>query len=352
MAGRVNALLVIGELNQQELKPFPPTVQTTPPVPLPAGTAYLLQTFEDVAAPSVLRATAQRCLVRHVQLGLPNPADAKSIQAAMMKAAVATTVPKDCTDEAHEWMRRRAVELLGMFKDPAAAKIMIDVVADEKASFAFRCEAARALGMLALKPGDPNVGNAVAARHLGELAATVAESSTERFNHLAFTQGDYYTDSRRLYEYLECVRVALNGASRDAKQPNGLRTATPAADAKVATDLVALIDPLMKDIDPEKDRNRSTPKFTSEDLAALSGEFAESVRRAGLASLGEKPKAKKKAESPAGKEAAPVDPKVDPAEPDDGKTKPAKTKQAAPKGAKIEDPKAGDPKAAAAKSAP
>jgi hypothetical protein len=297
--------------------------------------------------PSALRAGALSGLVRHVQLGLPNPADGKAVQAATMKAAVATAVAKDCTDEAHEWMRRRAVEILGVMKDPAAAKIMIDIVADEKASFAFRCEAARGLGMLPLKQGDPNVGNTTAARHLGELAALVAESSTDRFNELAFLGGAYQADRRRLYEYLQCVQIALTGASRDAKQPSGVRAATPAADAKVATDLVAKIDPLLKEIDPQKDPRND--KFTNEDLANAAGVFADEVRREGLASLTDKPKPKRGA---ATGDAKSKEAKTETADPDDGKTPPVKP--APPNGLKPPPPpaKTVDPKAQGAKPAP
>jgi hypothetical protein len=343
LATRVNALAMIGDLNQKEVSPPPPNPPQSAPVPLAAALPYLLQTFEDANMPSAMRVTALRGLMRHVQLaqnqpqGQP-PVDFAAVRAAMLKAAVSTQVAKDCTDEGHEWIRRRAVELLAILKEPAAVKVMIDVVADEKASFAFRCEAARGLGMLPLKEGDPNVGNVAAARHLGELAALVAESSNERFTELALNVGDYATDRRRLYEYLDCVRIGLAGASRDAKAPSGIRAATPAADAKVATDLLAQIDPLVKSIDPQKDPRND--KFTNEELADTAAEFAESVRRAGLASLGVKPKPKKAAEPANGK-----DPKSKDADPQDAKSKAVKLPPPVDPKTKVADPKAQPAKA-------
>src|SRR5439155_6954674 len=109
-----------------------------------------------------------------------NPVDVPAVQAAMRKAAQETNVPNELSAAAHEWMRRSAVESIGLLKDPTAAKLLIDIVADEKASLGFRCEAARSLGSLPLKPGNAAVGNAAAAARLGELAATIAENQTER----------------------------------------------------------------------------------------------------------------------------------------------------------------------------
>src|SRR5262249_54060774 len=112
MVTRVNALGIIGDLNQKEVSPKPPAPPTAQPQPLAAATPYLLNVFEDAKMPSALRVVALRGLLRHAQLGLPNKADVSAVETGMLKAAQDANVPMDCSEEAQEWMRRRAVEIL------------------------------------------------------------------------------------------------------------------------------------------------------------------------------------------------------------------------------------------------
>ena len=73
--------------------------------------------------------------------------------AAVSSVFPSAAAPKSRTDNA---LGRGAVEILGYLKSANAAQAVIDIVADTNVSLGFRCEAARSLGMLALKQGDPD----------------------------------------------------------------------------------------------------------------------------------------------------------------------------------------------------
>jgi hypothetical protein len=158
MESRVNALGAIGDLNEKE-----PVIKgirmESPPVPLVAATPYLLQIYGNAQTPIALRATALRGLHRHAEFGV-NPTHRPAVLAAMLTAVKDANVPKDCSPAAHEFMRSRAAQVLGLMKDPSAAQPLIDVVSDAQASLGFRCDAAHSLGRLTLKPGDPVAGKA------------------------------------------------------------------------------------------------------------------------------------------------------------------------------------------------
>jgi len=301
---RTNALGMIGDLNQKEASPGPPLSPMTPPTPLAAATPYMLQVFEDAKAPAALKVTALRGLNRHAQLGIANAQDAAAVQAALAKAAQDAKVPADCSPEGHEWIRRRAVEILGYVKNPASATLLVTIAADPQASLAFRCEAARSLGMLTLNTGNA-VATAATAEQLGELAATIAETQTDR---------------RVLHELLDCVRIGLGGTN--PKTPGGLRAATPAADAKLATALYAHIDPFVKLIDPE---NRP---FKDEQLPEETTEFVRKLREEILPPPKSRTKTIRPFETPkAGESKKPEPPKTE-----------AKTEEPSKKGAKTQEP--------------
>ncbi len=306
---RVNALLVIGDLNEKEPK-LTGLQLAAPPEPLIAATPYLLQLFDNPQTPLSLRATALRGLHRHADLGVA-PAHQPALLASMLTAVQDANVPKDCSPAAHEFLRRRAVEVLGYLKSPTAAGPLLAIVGDTQVSVAFRCDAARSLGMLTLKAGDPVAGTPAAAQALGELAATVAETEMER---------------RLLHDCLEAVRRGLNGPN--PKVQGGIRAATPPAQAKLAGDLLALIDPFVKNIDPS---NRT---YKEEQLAEEAQTLAQDLRSA----LPEVPRAKPKPVKPEPAKTKTVDPKPESVDP-----KKSDTKSVAPV---PDDSKTPDPKKA------
>ncbi len=323
MDSRVNALGVIGDLNEKE-----PEVKNlnlaAPPVPLVAATPYLLQLFDAAATPSPLRATSLRGLRRHAEFGV-SPAHQPALLASMLKAVQDATVPKECSPAAHEFLRSRAVQILGYLKDPSAAKPLLDVLNDAQASLGFRCDAARSLGMLTLKPGDGVAGTAAVAQTLGELAATVAETEVEQ---------------RALHEYLDCVRVGLNGDPKVAGSI-GIRAATPQADAKLAGALVALIDPFVKNTEATNPRYRDKAELLAEDAATL----AQGLRNALPAAAPAKAKEVKAPEPTKAKGEKAEPKKADPKTAEPPKAEPAKTEPAKAVPAKAEPAKASGAKA-------
>ncbi len=232
----------------------------------------------------------------------------------MLAAVQNGNVPKDCSPAAHDFMRRRAIEILGLLKDASAAGPTVVIIGDTEASLALRCDAARCLGLLPLKPGgDPVAGTPAVAQALGDLAASVAETQTER---------------RVLYEQLDDVRVGLNGPN--PKTPSGVRAAMPQDQAKLAGELFKLIDDFVKVIDPSKG------KYKEEQMVEEAQTLAAYIRDT-LPKASPKPKPVNKSEPAPAKTDDTVEPKKA-----DPKAEPAK---AAP-------PKAEPPKAEPAKADP
>jgi hypothetical protein len=166
------------------------------------------------------------------------------------------------------------------------------------------------------------------AQALGDLAATVVETEWEQ---------------RKLHEYLDCVRLGLNGGP-DPKVPGGVRAATPQADAKLAGDLLTEIDPFVRGTEPNSSRYRDKP----DELAAAAAALAEKLR--GLV-----PAPKAKAAMTDSKTAEPktVDPdpaKAKPAKAEPAKGEPAKGEPAKGEPAKVEPAKAEPAKAEPAKA--
>jgi hypothetical protein len=253
IATRVNAGEMIADMNQAEVVITLGKV-TAMPAPWREATPYLLKTFDDPQMPDAVRASALRGLHRHARLGLADPADGPPLLAAMLKAAQETKAPQGSSVEAHQWTRRRAIEIVGLLKDAGAAKLLVTLLGDAELSLALRCEAARSLGLLSLSPADPSATPATA-RSLGDLAVAVAE---------------IVTDQRQLHEYLDGVATGLNGP--DATAIGGIRAATPAADAQLANGLFAPLDRAIKKIGP------GTTRLGEEQLTEAREALAKGLR--------------------------------------------------------------------------
>lgn len=164
---RLNALLVIGELNA--------SVSNDGFVPLPESKAVLLAFWnKTLESDTYLRVVALKGLVRYAA-GKSAPTDKKELGPAFLKMASVKS-KGDGTPEAPEviWMRMTAIEGLGNLGDPTAAPLLLGIIADdENFDIPTRTVAAVAFSKLQkldekslgnVKPGD-------AVRSLGILAA-------------------------------------------------------------------------------------------------------------------------------------------------------------------------------------
>ncbi len=178
-AARVNAMLMIGELNEEE-----PVRAGDAPTPLPAALPVLLKTLEDDRQIDPVKVAALVGVVRHAQFGQRTPESTAAIQRSMIRLANSPGA-RARSAEGHAWMRAQAARALGLLgsvgENAAVARLLAALVADDQLEMLVRCHAAGALGQLNYAAaGGLNVAQVVAA--LGRLAADAIRADTESFD--------------------------------------------------------------------------------------------------------------------------------------------------------------------------
>jgi hypothetical protein len=144
---QVNAVLMIGDLNKEELG------VGTPPKPLPAAFDVLLADVQNAKLTEAVRAAAMVGIQRHVVLGISDEETKRPLTAAMLKL-VAAADPSDGapTTPGRDWICAQAVETLGYLgavgQNNAVFNAMFKTLADNKLSISTRSIAARSLGRL------------------------------------------------------------------------------------------------------------------------------------------------------------------------------------------------------------
>ncbi len=216
---RYNAILLLGSLNAQEA---PPT-RITKPVPLPAAFTTLLTIFQDEQLPAVLRVGALIGLHRHASLGIGEKPQRDALRAAMLKAYTQAQPPSKVSQQAHNWIKIRAVEVLGYLgttgSTPESAEVVAAIMAtinDSNADWVLRAESARALQSLDF--------NAPAGLNTPLIARSLARMVMDSI-------GDS-PDHQQLKHVVHCALVGLTGPEPD---PRGGATANLAAVSKVGT---------------------------------------------------------------------------------------------------------------------
>ena len=166
---RVNAMLMIADLNE------------TDPNGAPWKNALpsLLKAASDPKMIDAVRDEALRGLVRHAKSGI-SPELRGQITSAMLAIIDKHIPPAGRTQEGHDWICRRAIDVLTALGDAgpngAVPQSLIAIVNDQAASISIRCAAAEALGMLKITP-PKEVDVMALAKSLGRLA--VAAVNTE-----------------------------------------------------------------------------------------------------------------------------------------------------------------------------
>jgi hypothetical protein len=156
-AGRVNAMLIIGELDQQpRAQAGGMIVAAVPFAPALTQPGGLIAAVEDPKQHLAVRIAALVGIARHAEAALPAASQA-AIRAALVKALKEQpATPADADGNA--WFRMRAASILGSLKGgpgPEAPKELATLASDRKAGAVARCAAATALGQIAL-PADVN----------------------------------------------------------------------------------------------------------------------------------------------------------------------------------------------------
>ncbi len=176
-AVRYNALLIIGNLNQTEIR----RSERLPPIRLPKAFDFLVTELQKPDQLDVLRLAAMVGIQRHLRLVGQRPQeqpipDAKKAEVAgiMKKLAEQKVVPDGREEIAHTWLRRRAIDVLatiGQVGDGQAIfNTMVGIVTDDEEPLALRCTAARAIGDLNYA-GVAGIDPVATSQSLGELVA-------------------------------------------------------------------------------------------------------------------------------------------------------------------------------------
>jgi hypothetical protein len=205
-AVRVNAMLMIGELNAVEA----PSLLDAP-VALPEAREVLLKTVADEQQPEAVKVAALDGIIRHAQIGLDDPAARKAVSDAMLKL-LNSDRPVGGSVVGHTWMQAQATEVLGELKAVGnggeVAMALKDIVAASALPWRgeLRAAAAEALGKLDYRGATelhPAASQFAAA--LGQLAldACTAETNAQ------------VPSPRRLKYRVGAAMIGLTGTDED-----------------------------------------------------------------------------------------------------------------------------------------
>ncbi len=196
-AVQVNAMLMIGELNEVE----------SPVKPLPDALKVLLEAIGDAKTPNAVRAAAMVGVQRQVAAKVTDPAAQRAIVAALLKLA-ADDISGNEDRDVREWILGQALETLGdlgsVGEGGAAFKAMVKAAGDNNLSLSTRAIAVDSLGRL-------NYANA-AGCDAKEAATTVAQFIVDACaQELRKAKDSGATASRRMLQCLNAATVALSG---------------------------------------------------------------------------------------------------------------------------------------------
>jgi hypothetical protein len=189
-AVRCNAMLLLGSLNSQD--PLFVGDAKRPAVPLIKSLGVMLSELGNPQQIDGVRAAALVGILRHVEIDSQLADGQRRLVGGNRDAAIADVMlvlvnekqaPEGRTQTGHDWMRRRAVEILGYLGSPGQGNSVLAgldaVLTDNKAPVALRCSAAEAMGRLRL---PPNAGIKVsdAARKLATVAVFACQKEIQR----------------------------------------------------------------------------------------------------------------------------------------------------------------------------
>lgn len=160
-AVRYTAVLILGQLNDQEEKSGN---EPAPAVPSVEARKILLKQFDDPNQIDSVRLAAMIGMLRHAQLHSARESMDSSgqneIRTRMIQLITTKTPPADRTVDGHDWMRRRAADILSALgyqgeTGGKSVETLVNVVSDRGESIGLRCAAASALGALRPKSPEP-----------------------------------------------------------------------------------------------------------------------------------------------------------------------------------------------------
>ncbi len=242
-AARVNAMLIIGELNEVE-----PVRAGDAPVAIPDAIPVLLNAIEDPDQIDPVKVAAMVGIIRQAQFGRLTPESTLAIQRAMIRLAGSVGAPARSPD-GHAWMRVQAVKALGLLRSAGenggVARLLATLVADEQLDMLVRSRAATALGQLNYTgAAGVNADEVIAA--LGRLAADSIRADTDSFDD----DPDSFS-RRRLKARLVAVHHGLLGD--DDEQSRGIAPlATRPEEQKALSAIRGNVEELLESFDDKR----------------------------------------------------------------------------------------------------
>jgi hypothetical protein len=192
-AVRCNAMLLLGSLNSQD--PVFVGDKRRPPVPLIQSLKVMLDELANAQQMDGVRAAALVGILRHVEIDrqltdvpggqrrlVGNNAETM-ITDAMIRLINEKEPPEGRSPGGHDWLRRRAVEILGHLGSPGQNNSVLTtldgVLADNKATVGLRCSAAEAFGRLRF-PANAKIAVPDLAKKLATVAAFACQKELQR----------------------------------------------------------------------------------------------------------------------------------------------------------------------------
>ena len=185
---RYNAMLIIGDLNEQEVLRVGAT--PLPQEPYAAALPFMIERINDAKTSDTIRVAALVGVMRHLEWepfrnpSHPIPPGTRTLLInSLVKIAETKDPPGNRTAEGQLWLRRRAVECLGFAGAVQAPPQIITpvekILKDNTEPLQLRCIAAKALGSMDI-PQNQKVDVLELTRTLGTLAAASVKTEFDR----------------------------------------------------------------------------------------------------------------------------------------------------------------------------
>jgi hypothetical protein len=204
-AVRYNAMLVIGDLNQDEVS----STQRFPN-PLPSALDFLITEYKKPNQTESLKLAALLGIYRHAQLDFTAsriPADRRTeITGLMLALANAKDPPAGSTPEGHLWMQRRAIDVLAALGTVGANvevnKTLVSYVRNPDADILLRCTAANSLSRLTEKMDKAKLKATIdPSKELWQLGALLVQVCQNELDHMKQIHRDKYGITGAFGEY-------------------------------------------------------------------------------------------------------------------------------------------------------
>jgi hypothetical protein len=187
-AVRYNAMLIIGDLNESERTGSGSDSEA--PRPLPAALAFMVKQWKSPDQLDAVRVAALIGILRHVQIeaqaigraDTPKNADQTTeIRQLALDLVRTRKAPEGRSQEGHDWMRRRGIEILSWLAaiklDQEIVDLVVERLADSEENRGVREEAALAIHNMKYlpEPGRPRLGTTAVDIKLRKVAAYLVQ---------------------------------------------------------------------------------------------------------------------------------------------------------------------------------